>query len=181
MKLNPTIIKGVFIVNTTIHEDERGYFYRAWDSNTINLDGEKLVFTQFNMSFNRNKGVIRGMHMQIEPFAETKLVRCVSGKVLDVVIDCRKNSETFLQYYAIELSENNAQALLIPEGVAHGFQVLEENSRLLYMHTREYSPEHEFSINCQDPRIGIKWPMKISLISKKDQEVPILTNNFDGV
>ena len=134
-----------------------------------------------NHSFNNLKGTIRGMHFQKEPHQEKKLVRCIKGSVFDVIIDLRKESETFLKYISIELSEKNKTMILIPENFAHGFQTLEDNTELLYHHTEFYNKEFEDGLLYNDPQLKITWPLPVTVISEKDKGyTPIINKKFSN-
>lgn len=181
MEFQSTFIKDLFVVHTNVQKDSRGYFYRAYckeDSSRYLLD---TSFVQTNISHNYLRGTIRGLHMQVPPCAEVKFIRCVRGKIFDVAVDLRKNSTSFLTYFAIELSEENGLGLWIPEGFAHGFQVLEDQSTLLYQHSASYNNDCEFSISYLEPRIGIIWPESLTEISDKDREVSFLKETFEGI
>ncbi|MEP7195887.1 MAG: dTDP-4-dehydrorhamnose 3,5-epimerase [Saprospiraceae bacterium] len=181
MELIGTYIENLFIIQTDIYSDSRGAFYRTYCKSEFEKMEVHDSFIQSNISHNIKKGQVRGMHMQIPPYAESKIVRCVRGKIFDVAVDLRKGSSTFLRYYGIELTAENGLALIIPEGFAHGFQVLEEESTMLYMHSVEYKPEYEFSISCQDPKIGIVWPFEVIGLSEKDHSVKFLDDGFEGI
>ena len=163
---------GVYIIEIEKYEDERGFFARTWDKNQIKEMGLDDSIIQSSMSYNRKKGTIRGMHYQIKPFEETKLVRCTKGKIFDVIIDLRKDSETFKKWISIELSENNHRTLYIPKGFAHGFQTLEDNTEIIYDISQTYNPEYSNGIRWNDKIIGIKWPLEVTMISKKDSMNP---------
>jgi dTDP-4-dehydrorhamnose 3,5-epimerase len=163
---------GVYIIEIEKYEDERGFFARTWDKNQIKEMGLDDSIIQSSMSYNRKKGTIRGMHYQIKPFEETKLVRCTKGKIFDVIIDLRKDSETFKKWISIELSENNHRTLYIPKGFAHGFQTLEDNTEIIYDISQTYNPEYSKGIKWNDKIIGIKWPLEVTMISKKDSMNP---------
>jgi dTDP-4-dehydrorhamnose 3,5-epimerase len=169
MIFTKTKLEDVKIIEIEKHEDERGFFARQWDSEL--LDKEKLDSTirQCNIALSREKGTIRGMHYQTKPFEEVKLVRCTSGKIYDVIIDLRKNSNTYKQWEGFELSENNFKTLYVPKGFAHGFQSLEDNSVIFYQVSQKYSPEHEKGIRWNDPVFKISWPLTSVIVSKKDQ------------
>ena len=140
MQFIPAHIEGLYTIRLNKLEDERGWFARTFCKNEFRQIGFEKEFVQFNHSFNKNKGTIRGMHFQNRPYAETKLIRCIQGSVYDVAIDLRKGSPTFLQYFGTELSAENMSSILIPEGFAHGFQTLKDNSALVYHHTQYYAP-----------------------------------------
>ena len=174
MKFLETDLLGLHIVQFELLKDERGFFARTFckeEFSKIDFDKE---FVQFNHSFNKFKGTIRGMHFQNPPFEETKLIRCVKGSVYDVIVDLRKKSPTYLKSYGIELSDLNMACVLIPEGFAHGFQTLEDNTSLIYHHTTIYNPNSEGGIRFDDPKLNIKWPLTPINISPKDLSYTIL-------
>ncbi len=181
MKFKPTFIDGLFIVETTKHIDNRGEFFRAFcESELASLIGTRRI-VQINISKTLAVGAVRGMHYQKPPQAEMKLIRCIKGRVWDVAVDLRSESPTYMQWHAEELSAANAKMFVIPEGCAHGFQVLEEDSELLYLHTAPYSPGSEGGIRPDDPAINIQWPLKITEISDRDRQHPIIGPNFQGI
>ena len=143
------------------------------------LQSKNIV--QINHSLTRQKGAIRGMHFQYSPKAEAKIVKCLRGSVFDVIIDLRKDAPTFLKWNGEVLSAENMKMIYIPEGFAHGFQTLEENCELLYLHTEFYSPEHEGGVCYDDPKIGIKWPLEPTEISDKDEKYSLLPQDFGGI
>lgn len=161
-------LKGAYIIEIEKHEDERGFFARTWDKRIFaehNLN-ENLV--QCSISFNKKKGTLRGMHYQESPYEETKLVRCIKGKIFDVIIDLRKSSTTFMKWIGVELSDKNYKMLYIPEGFAHGFQTLEDNTEVLYQISQYYMPEYLRGIRWDNKEVNITWPLKPTVISKKD-------------
>lgn len=174
MIIERTQLEGLYLLKPNIIEDERGLFTRTFCKKELVGFGFKKELVQFNHSFNTKKGTIRGMHFQLAPFTETKLIRCVEGSVWDVSIDLRKNSETYLQYFGIELSRKNMFSILIPDGFAHGFQTLEDNTSLIYHHSEYYTPDVDRGILYNDPAVGIKWPLPLSIISQKDKSYPLL-------
>jgi dTDP-4-dehydrorhamnose 3,5-epimerase len=181
MEFIETPLKGLYIIHHKILYDERGVFARTFCKEeflSINFNKE---FIQFNQSYNLKKGTFRGMHYQNPPFAETKLIRCVRGSVFDIAVDIRKGSETFMQYYSIELSDKNMCSILIPEGFAHGFQTLEDHTSLIYHHTEQYKTEADAGFSYVDLSIGIKLPLDISTISQKDKSYPLLNKDFKGI
>jgi dTDP-4-dehydrorhamnose 3,5-epimerase len=168
MNFKETSLEGLWIVSTKKINDKRGVFYRTYCENffsEINWEGK---FVQQNISINYKKGTFRGLHFQKSPFEEEKLVRCVAGSVLDIVVDIRKNSSSYLKHFEIELSSKNCLALFIPKGFAHGFLTLEDNSIMLYNHSQFYNVNHDSGINYKDPLLNIKLKNKISEISEKD-------------
>lgn len=173
MEFLQTEISDVWLITSSPYKDERGTFLRAYSDVFLN---EPLNFhlEQVNVSTTYMAGSIRGMHMQTPPYAEKKIVRCLSGSIFDVAIDMRPNSPTYLKYVSQELSALNNSALVIPEGFAHGFQTLENNSIVHYATSQKYSQEHERGIRYNDPAIDINWPMEATQVSKKDREWPLL-------
>jgi|TARA_B000000475_G_scaffold19071_1_gene15529 dTDP-4-dehydrorhamnose 3,5-epimerase len=181
MKIKSLPIKGAFEVELVDLNDSRGTFKRLFCSKELDGMTSSKQIVQINASETFQKGSIRGMHFQNSPRSEIKLIQCIQGSVFDVMIDLRKSSNTFLQWHAIELSSQKNNMIIIPEGCAHGFQTLSENSKLLYFHTEFYSPEHESGIRYDDPLIGIKWPLEIDSVSDRDKNHQLLSNKFEGL
>lgn len=181
MKFTPTALKGVFMVDLQPIGDSRGWFSRTFCKNEFEQIGHTKEWVQLNHSFTSKKGTVRGMHYQLPPFSEIKMVRCIAGAVLDVVIDIRKDSETFLQWISAELSAANKKMIYIPEGFAHGFQTLTEDCELLYHHSSYYTPGSEGGIRYNDPLVNIAWPLPVTEISDRDKAHPLLTDNFKGI
>ncbi len=180
MKINDTPLKKVHVVDASPIADTRGSFARWFCARELEPLLELREITQINHSKTVKVGSIRGMHMQKSPHAEMKFIRCIKGKVLDVALDVRSGSPTFLQWHAQELSAENNKMMVIPEGCAHGFQVLEPDSELLYLHTAYYEPSSEFGINYADPKANIKWPLPVGDISDRDASYPLLSVDFRG-
>lgn len=181
MKITPTAISGVMGVDAMPHVDSRGAFGRLYCEHELgSLIGNRRI-VQINHSRTAAVGAIRGMHFQYPPYAEMKLVRCLKGRVWDVVTDLRANSPTFLRSHAEELSPENARMLVIPEGCGHGFQVLEADSELLYLHTAFFSPEAEGRLRYDDPRLVIAWPLPVSDLSPRDAGPTDLAPDFCGI
>ncbi len=176
-----TELQGAFLIKPKILKDERGGFTRVFCKQDFKQIGHSKDFVQFNHSFNINRGTLRGMHYQESPHSEIKLIRCIRGSVFDVIIDIRKSSPTFLKWHGTVLSEENKDMIYVPEGFAHGFITLEENSELLYHHTSFYEPKSERGIRYDDSIINIEWPEAIISISDKDRNYPLLTTNFKGI
>ena len=181
MEIKKTTLNGLFIVHPSKFNDERGFFTRIFCKEKFSDIGFKNEFVQSNYSFNLHNGTIRGMHFQKPPYNEAKLIRCIKGSINDVAIDLRKNSPTFLQHYSIELTESNMLSILIPEGFAHGFQTLQDNSVLLYHHTQYYTPLAEDGIRFDDPILNIKWTLPPVMVSNKDKSYKLIDNNFKGI
>ena len=180
MKTNITPIEGVIEVVRRPISDARGAFQRLYCNDLLrsHLSGNNIK--QINHSFTFDVGAIRGMHMQLGAAAEYKIISCVSGEVFDVALDLRRNSKTFLEWYSVILTPEKHNSILIPPGVAHGFQTLKENSELLYLHTQNYSPRDEFGVSFLDPRANIKWPKPQTQISDRDLSFEPLSNEFLG-
>ena len=181
MIFRETPLKGAYIIELKPFTDDRGLFARTFCKNEFREIGHDKEFVQFNHSITHKKGSIRGMHYQLPPFAETKLIRCVMGSVYDVIIDLRKDSPTFLKFAPVELSAHNMLSLYIPQGFAHGFQTLEDNTQLIYHHTAYYAPGYEAGIRYDDPAISIDWPLPVAVITEKDLDHNLLNNSFKGI
>ena len=181
MKIKSLPINGAFEIELVDFNDSRGSFKRLFCSKELNdlISSKQIV--QINSSETFHKGSIRGMHFQTKPKAETKLIHCINGEVYDVMIDLRKSSKTFLQWHSVKLSSHLNNMVIIPDGCAHGFQVLSKNSRLIYFHTEFYSPEYESGIRYDDPLIGIDWPLEIDFVSDRDKKHQLLTESFKGI
>ncbi len=174
MKFTQTPIAGAFVVEIERIEDDRGFFGRSFCQDEFRAQGLVPVVAQCSVSWNRRRGTLRGLHYQAPPHGETKLIRCTRGAVWDVVVDLREESLTHLRWYAIELSEENRLALYIPEGVAHGFQTLLDDSEVLYQMSVSYCPEHARSVRWSDPALGIPWPIENPTLSERDRTSPML-------
>lgn len=181
MEFQETPLKGAFIIRPELRKDDRGYFYRSFCKNEFSVIGHEGEWVQMNHSFTAEKGSVRGMHFQIPPYAEIKMLRCVAGRILDVIIDIRENSPTFLQWFGVELSTENRQMLYIPRGFAHGFQTLTDNCELVYNHSEYYTQGAEGGIRYDDPLVNIEWPMPVTQISPRDTSHPLLTSTFTGI
>ena len=164
-----TELKGAFIIEPEQLEDERGFFARTFDQKEFEAHGLNPRVAQCNISFNRKKGTLRGMHYQIAPYEEAKLVSCSRGAIHDVIIDLRPNSPTLKQWIAVELTAENRRMLYVPEGFAHGFQTLEDNTEVFYQMSEFYHPECAKGVRWDDPAFGIEWPrVEKRIISEKD-------------
>lgn len=169
MIFTETKLNGVYIIDIEPIEDERGFFARAWCKEEFENLGLNSNLKQCNISFNKNKGTIRGMHFQTAPYEESKLVRCVSGAIYDVIIDLRENSESFMNWIGVMLTAKNRKALYVPEGCAHGFQTIEENSEVFYQMSQSYHSEYAKGIRWDDVMFDIKWPLPVTNISDRDR------------
>ncbi|MFC1677257.1 dTDP-4-dehydrorhamnose 3,5-epimerase [Planctomycetota bacterium] len=181
MKVITTPLDGLCVIGTESFGDNRGKFARFFCQEELDQVYQDRSIKQVNYSMTISKGTIRGMHFQNPPKAETKLVRCTQGSIFDIAVDLRKGSETFLQWYGAELSSENMKMLFIPEGFAHGFQALEDNCEMLYLHSESYSQAHEGGLRYDDPEIGIEWPLEVSVVSDRDTKHPLLKNDFEGI
>ena len=180
LNIKNTNFEGLFIIEPNIFEDNRGSFSRIFCENELSsiLD---FNIKQINHSVTSKRGTIRGLHFQYEPNSEIKMIKCVKGSVFDVVVDIRRNSETFLKVFSIELSEFNNKIIFIPKGFAHGFQALEDDTELIYLHSSLYKPSNEGALNPMDKILDITWPEDISNISEKDKNHPFITDKFKGI
>lgn len=172
MLFEATNLKNAFVIDLEIRDDHRGGFARTFCAKEFEQHGLKSTVAQCNMSFNYKKGTLRGMHYQLPPAAETKLVRCTSGAIYDVIIDMRPDSPTHLQHFGIELTADNRKALYIPEMFAHGYQTLTDDAEVIYQVGEFYSPGYEMGLRYDDPTFGIDWPMPVTVISEKDANWP---------
>ena len=173
------IIDGPLLIEPKVFLDTRGFFFESWNQSTFDINtNEKIIFSQDNHSSSK-KGVLRGLHYQIPPKPQEKLVRCISGEIFDVAVDLRKSSETFGEWISVKLNNSNKLMFWIPVGFAHGFLSLRENSEVIYKASSNYSKELERSIIWNDPTINIKWPLQIinfenPTLSNKDANAPLL-------
>ncbi len=172
MKFTETKLKGAFILDLEPREDSRGFFARTFCQKEFEAHGLKPIVAQCNCSFNHKKGTMRGMHYQLPPAAETKLVRCTRGAVYDVIVDLRPDSPTYLQHIGVELSEHNRRQLYVPEMFAHGYLTLTDGAEVAYQVGEFYTPGCERGIRYDDPALKIEWPIPIEVISEKDASWP---------
>jgi dTDP-4-dehydrorhamnose 3,5-epimerase len=167
-------IGGVCVIDLEPRMDERGFFARTFCAREFEAHGLNPYMLQCNVSFSQSKATLRGMHYQIEPYAEDKLVRCLSGQIFDVAVDLRPDSKTYCQWFGLELSVENNRALYVPRGCAHGFMTLTDNALVQYQVSNYFEPNAERGLRWDDPAIGIKWPLFPQIISEKDQRHPLL-------
>lgn len=172
MIFRETKLKGAFIIETEKREDERGFFARTFCQEEFEAHGLNPRVVQCNISFNRRKGTMRGMHYQVAPYEEAKLVRCTIGAIYDVIIDLRPNFPTFKQWMAMELTAENRKMIYVPEGLAHGFQTLMDNTEVLYQMSEFYHPESARGVCWDDPAFGIEWPFAERIVSARDRNYP---------
>ena len=177
----PTLLTGLMLVQRKAIEDHRGFLSRFYCAEEFGEAGIKKSIAQINHTLTRERGAVRGLHFQHPPHAEAKLVSCLKGEILDVVVDLRRDSPTFLHSHGEILSAANRKSLLIPEGYAHGFQTLTEDCELIYLHTASFHPEAEGALNMADPRLNITWPLPISEISDRDRNHPFIKSDFQGI
>lgn len=168
MKFTETKLKGAFVIDIESRPDNRGFFARKFCQNELREHGLNPVIAQANIAFNARRGTLRGMHFQFPPAGETKIVRVTRGAILDLIVDLRPESPTYLQNIAVELTADNHRALYVPERFAHGYQVLEDNTETSYDVGEFYTPALEGGLRFDDPRLGLVWPLPISEISPKD-------------
>ncbi|WMT40584.1 dTDP-4-dehydrorhamnose 3,5-epimerase [Paenibacillus sp. D2_2] len=182
MKVTPLKLQGASIIEPVVHGDSRGYFMESYNDAILQQQGIKYDFIQDNQSLSAEPGVLRGLHYQLNPKAQTKLIRVLSGAIYDVIVDIRRNSPTFGQWVGVTLSEHNHRQLLVPKGFAHGFCTLVPNTQVFYKVDEYYSPENDRGIIWNDPALGIDWPTSSPILSDKDQRHPLLKDaelNFE--
>lgn len=172
MQFTETELPGAYIVDLERREDERGFFARTWCQREFDEHGLMSRLVQANMSYNRRRGTVRGMHFQRAPFAETKLVRAVRGSIYDVIVDLRPNSPSYKCWIGVELSADNRRALFVPEGFAHGFQTLEDDTDVMYQVSAFYTPGAEGGLRYNDASLDLQWPLPVAVISDKDASWP---------
>lgn len=169
-----TKLKGAFIVEPELMEDARGFFARTWSQREFAEYGINSRLAECDISFNKKKGTLRGMHYQAAPFAQAKIVRCTMGEIYDVIIDLRRDSSTFKRWIAVELSAVNRLMLYVPENFAHGFQTLRDETEVLYQMSEVFAPESARGVRWDDPAFGIEWPLPVSVMSQSDKDTPAL-------
>ena len=176
MIFTETTLPGAFIIEPTLFPDERGFFAYTWNQEEFGQQGLDVRFVQANASFNKLRGTLRGLHFQIAPYEETKLVRCTVGAIYDVIVDLREDSPTFRQWTSVELSSSNRLELYVPQGFAHGFQTLEDNTEVAYQISEYYHPEAARGVRWNDPALGIKWPLPFTTMSNRDRAFQLLSH-----
>ncbi len=174
LHVEKTGLEGLYVVSPKVYGDHRGWFTETYSKCKLEEAGLSADFVQDNHSFSAQKGTLRGLHFQLSPKSQIKLIRCSRGAVLDVVVDLRKQSATYQKWYSIELTAENARQLWIPKGFAHGFLTLTEDCEIQYKVDEFYSPEHDRSIRFDDPQIGINWDVQDPILSPKDLNAPLL-------
>ncbi len=174
MKYTELKLKGAYVIELELREDERGFFARTWDEKEFAAQGLEARVVQCNVSYNPRRGTVRGMHYQHAPHEEVKLVRCTRGAILDVIVDVRPGSPTELQWVGVELTWQNRLMMYVPRGFAHGYQSLEDGTEVSYQVSEFYHPESEGRLLWNDPAVGIEWPIQDVVISGKDRTAPPL-------
>ena len=177
MEIKKYDIEGLMLITPKVFGDNRGWFMETYSDSALKSNGVDIVFKQDNHSKSLEKGTLRGLHFQNSPNAQTKLIRCTKGKILDVAVDIRKNSKTYKQWIAVELSEDNKCQLLIPQGFAHGFLTLTEDCEVQYKVDNLYAPESDRSIRFDDPELGVDWGTTDVVLSEKDKNAPFLKDS----
>jgi len=168
MLFTPTSLAGAFVVELELRSDDRGFFARAFCAHEFEDHGLNPTIAQCNIAFNHKRGTLRGMHYQLPPVTETKLVRCLHGAIYDVIVDLRPASPTYMQHFGVELSADNRRALYIPDMFAHGYQTLTDDCELMYQVSEFYTPGYEAGVRYDDPAFKIEWPLPVDVISEKD-------------
>lgn len=177
MNVVKTDLDGVFIVEPQIFGDNRGWFCETYSSTKLDQYGIHDIFVQDNQSYSSQKGILRGLHFQNNPMAQTKLLRCTRGKILDVAVDIRKGSPNYKKWVSVELSAENHRQLYIPKGFAHGFVTLTDDVEVQYKVDAYYAPQYDRSIRFDDPTIGVEWGCIHPILSKKDMDAPLLDDS----
>lgn len=177
MELIKTDIKDLYIIETKVFEDNRGWFTESYSVKKFKENGLDIEFIQDNHSLSKEKGVLRGLHFQLAPKAQTKLVRCTRGKIYDVAVDLREGSPTYKKWFGVELSAENKKQFLILKGFAHGFLTLSDNVEVQYKVDEYYTPEYDRSIKYDDPEINVDWGIENPILSEKDKNAPLLKNS----
>jgi dTDP-4-dehydrorhamnose 3,5-epimerase len=172
MTFTETALSGAFVLDPELRRDPRGFFARVFSQEEMTTQGLDPTLVQGSVSFNHAKGTLRGMHFQFPPKSETKLVRCTRGAILDVIVDLRPESPTFLQHVAVELSADNHRSLFVPRRFAHGYQTLDDNTEVAYWISAAYAPTHEGGIAFNDPALAIRWPLEPTVMSDRDRTLP---------
>lgn len=172
MIFTETALKGAHLVDLERHEDDRGFFARSWCAGEFETSGLNPRIAQCSLSFNVRKGTLRGMHYQVKPFEEAKLVRCTRGSLCDIIVDLRPDSPTYARHLSVFLSADNRRMLYVPEGFAHGFLTLEDATEVFYQISELYSPESQRGFRWDDPAFGIVWPEAVQVISERDRTYP---------
>ena len=178
MIFTETNLKGAYIIELEKKGDERGFFARSFDSEIFKKNGLNPNVHQCNISYSKTKGTLRGLHFQLPPYQEAKFLRCVRGKIYDVIVDLRSKSETYKQWIGVELSSDNYKMLYAPEGFAASFQTLTDDVELVYQVSQAYTPEYERGLRWNDPAFNIEWPLELTVMSEKDKSWPLFKDSL---
>lgn len=181
LSINQTSIADLKIIDRQRVEDHRGFLSRLFCIEELESEGWQKEIAQINHTCTRKRGTVRGLHYQMPPHSEMKLVTCIRGEVWDVAVDLRKNSPTFLEFFGVTLSDTNMRSLLIPEGFAHGFQTTTDDVEMIYCHSHTYQPAFEKGLSPRDQTLAIPWPEAITIISDRDNTLPIVGAGFEGL
>jgi dTDP-4-dehydrorhamnose 3,5-epimerase len=173
MIFRETTLKGAFVIEMEKFEDKRGFFARAWSRKEVEANGLISRVAEINISFSKRRGTLRGMHYQVAPYEQVKLVRCTAGAIYDVIIDMRLDSPSYRKWTGVELTAENYRMLYVPEHFAHGFQTLEDTTEVTYQVSQFYSPESERGVRYDDPVFQVEWPLPVEVISEKDIAWPL--------
>ena len=179
MAITETKLKGVFLIEPQVFGDNRGWFMESWSKAKFEAAGLHFDFLQDNQSYSATKGTLRGLHYQLDPMSQAKLVRCTRGSIFDVAVDVRKNSPQYAKWVGVILSAENKKQLLIPRGFAHGFLTLTDDVEIQYKADQFYSPQFEGNIRWNDPQIGIEWPFEPGILADKDKNAPTLAERIE--
>ena len=179
MKVIETALPGVVIIEPQVFGDARGWFMESWSAKKMEDGGIHVAFVQDNHSFSAQKGTLRGLHYQLNPMAQAKLLRASRGAIFDVAVDIRRNSPTYAQWVGVELSAENYRQLFIPRGFAHGFITLTDNVEVQYKADNLYAPDCDGNIRWDDPAIGVAWPLTPTVLSEKDADAPLLAERSE--
>jgi len=174
MRFKPTKLGGAFLVEMEPRDDARGFFARIHCAREFAERGLASNFVQTSIAYTRNRGTLRGLHFQLPPAGEIKLVRCIAGAIYDVIVDLRPGSPTYRQHLGVELTARNRLALYVPEMFAHGMQTLEDETEVLYQISAFYTPDKATGVRCDDPKLGIRWPLPVTEMNEKDRNWPLL-------
>lgn len=178
LRFTSTEVEGSLLVDPILRRDSRGNFSRTWCMREFAEQGVDFVPVQGNMGFSLRKGTLRGMHFQVEPSLEAKLIRCTRGRVFDVVVDLRPESSSYCKWYGAELTADNGRMLYIPERCAHGYQTLEDDTDLYYLTSQYYTPNAATGVRFDDPAFDIKWPLEVTAISEQDRNWPLMNDRI---
>jgi dTDP-4-dehydrorhamnose 3,5-epimerase len=174
MRFTETLLKGAYLIEVELREDARGFFARTFCAREFKEHGLETNFVQCSISMNRTRGTLRGMHYQLPPASEAKLVRCTAGAIHDVIVDLRRDSPTYLQHFGVDLTAQNHRAVYVPKMFAHGFQTLEDDTAIFYQISEFYAPDKSTGLGFDDPKLGITWPLPVTAIADKDRTWPLL-------